>query len=75
MNVKYESLPKAFIMLNTMDSSTIMYSFFILNIEETIRATQYGFVITVFVQAFTTHLLKKNQDCFICLRRDVRVPM
>jgi hypothetical protein len=33
---------------------------FILNIEDIIRTSQYGFVLAVFVELFTAHLLKKE---------------
>ncbi len=69
INAKYKRLPNIFIMLNRVGDSTIMYSFFISSMEETIRKGQYDFCLT---EVFTAHLLKKNQDGVICLYRDIR---
>ena len=50
---------------------TMMYSVFMVTIEETIRISAHGFLPTNFVEIFIAHILQTdNEECIICSCRN-----
>ena len=65
---KTKKFSKPFLLCTIWWEVVLSCRFFILSTAKIINTSQYGFVVTIFVELFTAHLLKTKSRCYHLLK-------